>query len=59
MAQNIKNIELTGSFTRPANTTAYAAEDVVGTDPATLITFSPASDFDITTGQSLIIKSAK
>lgn len=39
-ATNTAGYSASASFTRPNNTTAYAALDVVGTDPAANITFS-------------------
>lgn len=35
MAQNIRNVRFTANFTRPANTTAYAAEDAVNDNTST------------------------
>lgn len=55
MSQNVKNIILTASFTRPADTTQYAAEDAV--NGGGILTFSPS--VDVTDGQSLIVKSAR
>lgn len=56
MATSIKNVVLTYSFTRPANTTTYASEDVVN-DGTNNITFTPSTD--IQDGQSLVVKSAR
>jgi hypothetical protein len=56
MATSIKNIVLTYSFTRPSNTTTYAAEDAVN-DGTNNITFTPSTD--IQDGQSLIVKSVR
>lgn len=55
MSQNVKNIVLTASFTRPSDTTTYAAEDAV--NGGGILTFSPTTD--IVDGQSLIIKSVR
>lgn len=61
MAQNVKNVVLTTTITRPSDTTTYAAEDSVNaTGGATsCITFTVADGFDITTGMSLQIKTAR
>lgn len=56
MATSIKNVVLTYSFTRPANTTTYAAEDAVN-DGTNNITFTPSTD--IQDGQSLVVKSVR
>ena len=56
MATSIKNVVLTASFTRPANTTPYTAEDAVN-DGANNLTFTPSTD--IQDGQSLIVKSVR
>lgn len=58
MAQTTKYIKLTGSFTRPNNTTPYAIGDVIGTSPASLIEFI-SDGVNVTSGQSLKIESAK
>lgn len=60
MAQNIKNTLYTASFTRPANTTAYTAEDAVNDNTSTphILTFT-SSENTLLAGQDLIIKSLK
>ena len=58
MGQTTKYIKLTGTFERPNNTTPYAANDVIGTSPASLIEFT-SDGVNITSGQSLKIESAK
>lgn len=60
MAQTIKNVVLSTSFTRPSDTTAYAAEDSVNATGGvtSCITFTVADGVDITAGQSLQIKTA-
>src|SRR3990167_782841 len=60
MEQNVKNVVLSTSFTRPSDTTTYAAEDSVNATGGvtTCITFDVADGFDITTGMSLQIKTA-
>ena len=58
MGQTTKYIKLTGSFTRPDNSTEYATGDVIGTSPASLIEFT-SDGVNITSGQSLKIESAK
>jgi hypothetical protein len=50
-----KSVKSSVSVTRPANTTAYAISDVVGTDPATNLIFT---NFGVA-GQSFIILKAK
>lgn len=42
---NGQGIDVAVSMTRPANTTAYSANDVCGTDPATNMVFSNVSSF--------------
>lgn len=56
MATSIKNIVLTASFTRPNDTTTYAAEDAVN-DGTNNLTFTPSTD--IQDGQSLVVKSIR
>lgn len=58
MGQTTKYIKLTGSFTRPDNSTEYATNDVIGTSPASLIEFT-SDGVNITSGQSLKIESVK
>lgn len=60
MAQNITNISYTASFTRPANTTAYTAEDAVNDNTSTphILAFTSAETTP-KTGQDIIIKSLK
>jgi len=60
MGQTIKNVVLSTSFTRPSDTTTYAAEDSVNATGGvtSCITFTVADGLDITTGQSLQIKTA-
>ena len=58
MGQTTKYIKLTGSFTRPDNSTEYATGDVIGTSPASLIEFT-TDGVNITSGQSLKIESVK
>lgn len=60
MSQNIRNVILTGTFTRPSNASGYTAQDVVSTQAGSLITLAPITDGDdTTTGQSFIIKTAR
>lgn len=60
MAQNITNALFTASFTRPANTTAYTAEDAVNDNTSTphIMSFS-SSEVTMMAGQDIIIKSLK
>lgn len=60
MAQNIRNILLTASFTRPANTTQYTAEDAVNDNTSTphIMTFT-STEITLQAGQDLIIKSVR
>lgn len=60
MAQTIKNLVFSKEITRPADTTAYAAEDSVNAAGSTdCITFTVSDGIDITTGQSLQVKTAR
>lgn len=60
MAQNITNVTYTASFTRPSNTTAYAAEDAVNDNTSTphILAFA-SSENSPKIGQDIIIKTLK
>lgn len=55
-----KIAQLTGSFTRPSNTTAYTAEDEVNTLAGQALTLEPADGkYDVVTNGSYYIKSLR
>lgn len=60
MAQTIKNVVFTTSFTRPSDTTAYTAEDSVNETGGvtTCLTFTVEDALPINLGSSLQIKTA-
>lgn len=53
-----QNVIFTASFTRPNNTTAYAAEDTVN-DGTNRISFSPIDGMTLGAGKSIIIKTVR
>lgn len=52
-------IDFSTSFTRPANITAYAAEDVVGPATAALLSFSAVGGEGIVAGSKYYVKSLR
>jgi len=61
MGQSIKNVTFTNSFTRPSDTTAYAAEDAVNATGGvvTPLTFAVQDSIPINNGSSYLIKTAR
>lgn len=54
-----RNIVFQGTITRPSNATAFAVGDVVGTNPASILTLTPVQDNAVILGQSYWIKSIR
>lgn len=59
MAQTTKYIKLTGSFTRPENTTEYSTGDLINNDSRLPVQLVPENGITITSGQSLEVKQIK
>lgn len=53
-----QNVIFTASFTRPANTTTYTAEDAVN-DGTNRISFTPIDGISLNSGKSIIVKTAR
>ena len=59
MAQTTKYIKLTGTFTRPDNTTEYSTGDLINNDSKLPVQLVPENGITITSGQSLEVKQVK
>lgn len=53
-----KNVIFTASFTRPNNTTTYAAEDAVN-DGTNRLSFSPIDGISLNSGLSILVKTVR
>jgi len=59
MAQSIKNVLFSTSFTRPANTTQYAVDDSVNDGTTSALSFSTADGITVSNGSSWFVKTAR
>lgn len=59
MAQSIKNVLFSTSFTRPSNTTQYAVDDSVNDGTTTALSFSTTDGITLSLGSSYFVKTAR